>query len=127
VVLACVATIHCFKATACAKSAPALAFFFRITRGRGCGGRVAGDIVDVATVATSADQTKPVRLRLASIALLGVGLLDIYSALRARPATHRANPTHDYGNRSGFARPASQMRGAALSWKKDRSRMQAAE
>jgi hypothetical protein len=90
-------------------------------------GRVAGDIVDVATVATAADRTRPRRLGLASIALLGVGLLDIYSALQTKSTTRRANSPYDYGNRSGFARPASRMRGAALSWKKDRSRMQAAE
>ena len=90
-------------------------------------GRVAGDIVDVATVATAADRTRPRRLGLASIALLGVGLLDIYSALQTKSTTRRANSPYDYGNRSGFARPASWMGGAALSWKKDRSRMQAAE
>jgi hypothetical protein len=90
-------------------------------------GRVAGDVVDVATVIASRDRTKRARLGLASIALLGVGLLDIYSALKVRPALERRKSAYDYGNRSGFRRPASDMRGAALSWKKNHSRKQAAE
>jgi hypothetical protein len=89
-------------------------------------GRVAGDVVDVATVLASRDRTKPARLGLASIALLGVGLLDIYSALKATPASERGKSAYDYSNRSGFPRPASDMRDAFLSWK-NMSRMRAAE
>ena len=90
-------------------------------------GRVAGDVVDVATVIASRDRTKRARLGLASIALLGVGLLDIYSALKVRPALERRKSAYDYGNHSGFPRPASGMRDAFLSWKKNKSRMHAAE
>jgi hypothetical protein len=89
-------------------------------------GRVAGDVVDVATLFGSRDRAKAGRLGLASIALLGVGLLDIYSALKARPASEPKS-AYDYSNRSGFPRPASDMRDAFLSWKKNMSRMQAAE
>jgi hypothetical protein len=89
-------------------------------------GRVAGDVVDVATVIASRDRTKRARLGLASIALLGVGLLDIYSALKVRPGLERRS-AYDYGNHSGFPRPASDMRDAFLSWKKNKSRMHAAE
>lgn len=90
-------------------------------------GRVAGDVVDVATVIASRDRTKRARLGLASIALLGVGLLDIYSALTASSAQERAKSTYDYGNRSGFLRPASNMRGAALSWMKSNAGRRVAE
>lgn len=79
-------------------------------------GRVAGDALDVATVAAAADTRKPTRLGLSSLALLTVGALDIYSALRARPQRLRSETaarTHDYSGRSGFPRPAAAMRGAA--------------
>jgi hypothetical protein len=81
-------------------------------------GRVAGDALDFATVAATADTRKPARLSASSLALLGVGLLDIYFALNATPKNLRSQArvrTHDYRNRSGFPRSASEMHGAVRS------------
>ena len=48
-------------------------------------GRVAGDVLDVATVAVTADSRKPGRLGSSFAALLGVGLLDLYCAIQSVP------------------------------------------
>jgi hypothetical protein len=81
-------------------------------------GRVAGDILDAATVAATANPRRTGRLGVSSAALLGVGLLDLYSAIRSGAQRYRprpgAAPEKDYSRRSGFPRAASQMRGAAL-------------
>jgi hypothetical protein len=95
-------------------------------------GRVAGDVLDVATVAATADPKKPARLGISTLALLGAGLTDLYAALASAPKPPRTSAftgTKDYRSRSGFPRPAAQMRGAAL--KRDQSaspqKMRAAE
>jgi hypothetical protein len=80
-------------------------------------GRVAGDVVDVATVVVTADTDKPGRLGISSFALLGVGLLDLYTALRS-PGSRGKNRVSDavlkdYRQRSGFPREVAKMRGAA--------------
>ncbi len=99
-------------------------------------GRVAGDMLDVATVALTADKRKPARLGISSLMLLGVGALDMYSALKATPKRLRTETqarTHDYSGRSGFPKPASAMRGLARSKPTDKTdkpgqtRMHAAE
>ena len=80
-------------------------------------GRVAGDVLDVATVAATADPKKPARLGISTLALLGAGLTDLYAAVASTSKPPRASAftgTKDYRSRSGFPRPAAQMRGAAL-------------
>jgi hypothetical protein len=78
-------------------------------------GRVAGDVLDVATVALTADERKPGRLGSSFAALLGVGLLDLYCAIQSVPrqSPRRSGSSHDYSDRSGFPRGIEQMRGAA--------------
>lgn len=72
-------------------------------------GRVAGDALDIATTGRPA----------AIGALAGVTALDVGTAI----ALHRDNPfperTFDYSDRSGFPRPAAEMRGRAA--KKERA------
>src|SRR3954468_7500493 len=46
-------------------------------------GRVAGDVLDVATVAITADGRRPGCLGSSFAALLGVGLLDLYCAIQS--------------------------------------------
>ena len=46
-------------------------------------GRVAGDALDVATVAASARPNRPIRLGATLLTLLGVGLADLYCAAKA--------------------------------------------
>ena len=79
-------------------------------------GRVAGDVLDVATVAVAADSRKPGRLGSSFAALLGVGLLDLYCAIQSVPEESRARreSSQDYSKRSGFPRGIEEMRGAAL-------------
>jgi hypothetical protein len=81
-------------------------------------GRVAGDVLDVATVAATADTRQQGRLGASFGALLGVGLLDLYCAAQSLPQQARRNPAgqsaRDYSGRSGFRASAAQMRGAAL-------------
>jgi hypothetical protein len=89
-------------------------------------GRVAGDVFDAATLAISADPKKPRRLSLSSAAVIAVGLLDVYTALRARPrAEKKGRPVKsvlaDYRRRSGFPRKPSDMRGLATGKKTDRT------
>jgi hypothetical protein len=83
-------------------------------------GRVAGDVIDMATVAGTANTRRPGRLSGTFAALLGVGLLDLYAALKAGPSrgAPRRNPQasgRDYSNRSGFPKDPEAMRGAASS------------
>ena len=80
-------------------------------------GRVAGDVLDVATVAVAADSRKPGRLGSSFAALLGVGLLGSLLRHPICPATEsraRRESSHDYSKRSGFPRGIEQMRGAAV-------------
>jgi hypothetical protein len=80
-------------------------------------GRVAGDVLDAATVAATAKPNKPARLGISSALLIGAGLLDVYTSLRSAPKRPRAGARtglKDYSRRSGFPRPPEQMRGRAL-------------
>jgi len=93
------------------------------TRGEGRApwlwGRVGGDAMDVALLATALDERNPRRGNAAAAlaAVIGVTVLDLVCAqgLRREPAQSarpmRALP--DYSGRSGFPRPAAAMRGAA--------------
>ena len=80
--------------------------------------RVAGDALDMATVAGTANTKKKGRLGGSAIALVGVGLLDLYTAMMAKPKTAMPARTYrdsgrDYSRRSGFPKAADKMRGAA--------------
>ena len=78
-------------------------------------GRVAGDVLDIATVGATADVSKSHRLGSSFAALLGVGLLDFYCAIKSVPQgpLPRSPGQYDYSKRSGFPRSIEQMRGAA--------------
>jgi hypothetical protein len=81
-------------------------------------GRVAGDSLDVATLASQYNRRNANRgnVSLALAAVLGVTLLDVLCAqsLAARNGTPRQRQAmRDYSRRSGFRRPAHAMRGAA--------------
>ena len=78
-------------------------------------GRVAGDLLDLATLAPTLDKDNPHRDRamLAFGNVAAVTVLDVIcaSALSAQP---RPRPlVYDYSDRSGLPKPADQMRGAA--------------
>ena len=80
-------------------------------------GRVAGDALDIATLATGLGNGKgrkrSVAVALAAVA--GVAALDgaCAQALGNPARTARDRPVRDYGDRSGLPRPAAAMRGAA--------------
>ncbi len=79
-------------------------------------GRVAGDALDLATLATGLEGDNPKRdnvmLALASVA--GVTALDIYCAQTlSRESPTPLPPMRDYSDRSGLPRPPKAMRGAA--------------
>ena len=80
-------------------------------------GRVAGDALDLATLASALRDGNPrqgnVGLALAAVA--GVTALDILcaQALRAETARPEPAPIPDYSDRRGFPRPPEAMRGAA--------------
>lgn len=79
-------------------------------------GRVAGDALDVATLAAGMRDPDPDRRRnagLAMAAVLGVTMLDLVAAQTLQPE-RGYRMAHDYTQRSGFPRPPSEMRGAAL-------------
>jgi hypothetical protein len=79
-------------------------------------GRVAGDALDIATVGTGlVTAGRPLRT-LGSVAmLLGIAYIDMKVAQAAPPQARRnKRALHDYSARSGFPRPAAEMRGIAL-------------
>ncbi len=70
--------------------------------------RVAGDAADLATLASSGTHKSAA----AMLAVGGVTAIDVYAASSATfPA--RVEPVRDYSTRSGFPRPAAEMRGIA--------------
>lgn len=79
-------------------------------------GRVAGDALDLATLATGFEGDNPQRdaLTAATLAVAGVTALDVICA-RGLTADKRlsAPDAYDYGDRSGFPRSPEAMRGAA--------------
>ena len=86
-------------------------------------GRVAGDALDLATLATGLEGDNPKRdnvmLALASVA--GVTALDIYCAQTlSRESPTPLPPMRDYSDRSGLPRPPKAMRGAARDFKAPR-------
>ena len=78
-------------------------------------GRVVGDALDVAVVGAGlVTQRRPVRTLTTLAVLIGVTWLDMKVAEGAPPEKKRARPAmRDYSGRSGFPRPAEEMRGIA--------------
>ena len=79
--------------------------------------RVAGDVVDIATVGSgSISGRSPQRSGAAVLALLGVTAVDVMCAiaLRREARQRKARAPVNYGDRSGFPRGLQQMRGEAL-------------
>jgi hypothetical protein len=76
-------------------------------------GRAAGDALDLATLASGAGRDGAA----AMLAVGGVAALDVYAATVT--ATHRGQErvAYDYSSRSGFPRPAAEMRGIARTQK----------
>ena len=79
-------------------------------------GRVAGDALDIATLAVglAGNNTKKANVGIALAAVAGATAVDVWcaQALSAEAAQER-QPARDYGDRSGFPRPVHAMRGAA--------------
>lgn len=80
-------------------------------------GRVAGDALDLAAIAPGLRQDNPHRpaAALAFAAVGAVTLLDLVCAraFHEAPPSGSREPAHDYSGRSGFPRPAAEMRGTA--------------
>lgn len=79
-------------------------------------GRVAGDVLDLTTLATGLHRGNPRRGNVvaAMAAVLGVTAIDLLRARQSTTATLRARRRlYDYSDRSGLPRPPDAMRGAA--------------
>ncbi len=79
-------------------------------------GRVGGDGLDLATLATGleGDNRKRENVAMALGAVAGVTALDLYCALALSGEDTRPRPPlHDYSDRRGMPRPVEAMRGAA--------------
>lgn len=73
--------------------------------------RVAGDVVDIASVLPALGGRRPARAALSLAALAGVAALDLVCAIEASKGPRKA--TRDYRDRSGFPKHPLEMRGAA--------------
>ena len=84
-------------------------------------GRVAGDALDIATVASGLEEDNPRRTNvlIALMALAGVTAVDVICAqnLSGAPLAPSQKVRQDYRRRSGFRRPAEAMRGVARDFK----------
>ena len=79
-------------------------------------GRVAGDGLDLATLATALEGSnlKKGNVGIAMAAVAGVTALDVYCAQTlSRESPHPLPPLQDYSDRSGFPRGIKQSHGAA--------------
>lgn len=79
-------------------------------------GRVAGDGLDIATLATGLEGFNPKKdnVAIALAAVAGVTALDVYCATTlSGEDTAPRPPLRDYSGRRGMPRPPAQMRGAA--------------
>jgi hypothetical protein len=79
--------------------------------------RVAGDAVDLATLVRAMHPHNWQRdnVKLATAAVLGVTLLDLFAATTVTAQNRRQGTRRSYANRSGFPRGVQQARGAARS------------
>jgi hypothetical protein len=96
---------------ACAKSPPALAYSRRRTRAGWIRGRLAGDALDLVTLAAGLRADNPQRRNLgfAMAVVAGVTALDI-RCVQALDRERSPVLTRDYSNRGGMPRPPDQMR-----------------
>jgi hypothetical protein len=79
-------------------------------------GRVGGDLLDIATLATglSGNNPKKQNVALAMLSVLGATAVDTYCAQTLSSESPRPlPPLRDYSDRSGLPRPPQEMRGAA--------------
>lgn len=77
-------------------------------------GRVAGDALDIATLATRLGHRRDTTTWLALGAVAGVTALDLAAARAlARAYAPTQAPLRDYSDRTGFPKPPEAMRGAA--------------
>jgi hypothetical protein len=78
--------------------------------------RVAGDALDVATLGAAMRGRRPLSAAVAMGAVAPVVLTDLVCARELSASEKRMRtPYRDYSSRSGFKRPANEMRGAARS------------
>jgi hypothetical protein len=68
-------------------------------------------VLDIATVGLQG-RGRSGRMTFALATLAGVAVLDVMAARQAQPR-RAPGPTRDYSDRSGFPRPAAEMRGVA--------------
>jgi hypothetical protein len=82
-------------------------------------GRVGGDALDLATLATGLDEHNPCKGNVAiSLAVVaGVTALDVVCAGTLAGAERRREPVRDYSDRRGMPKSPDQMRGAARDFK----------
>jgi uncharacterized protein YjeT (DUF2065 family) len=78
-------------------------------------GRVAGDVVDIATlsIALVGSNRRKGNVTMALLAVLGVTALDVISATSLEAGRRSSRPVRDYSHRSGFPKSAREMVGAA--------------
>jgi hypothetical protein len=86
-------------------------------------GRVAGDALDLATLATA----RNAKAAAAMVAVAGVTAADVATANALQVNRHRVRPYYDYSMRSGFPKPAAEMRGVARNFKEKRGPHRMAE
>ena len=88
--------------------------------------RVAGDVLDIATVGAGAVAARsPQRGAVAMLALIGVMTVDVVCALALRREAHqrRGRTFVHYGDRTGFPRGVREMRGVAALGATQRARL----
>jgi hypothetical protein len=79
--------------------------------------RVGGDMLDMATVIMGKSRSRAplIRTAITLANLAAVTMVDVYAARQFKPAPRRPGVDYpDYIDRSGFARPIEEVRGAAL-------------
>ena len=79
-------------------------------------GRVAGDALDIATLASA----RNAKAAAAILAVGGVAALDVCTARALKRNRHRLRPHYDYSTRSGLPRPPAEMRGIARGFREKR-------
>lgn len=82
-------------------------------------GRIGGDALDLATLATGFDDDNPKKANLAAVtaAVTGVTILDVVCAKGLIDQKRLSHPgVFDYSGRSGFPRSPQSMRGAASNY-----------
>lgn len=77
--------------------------------------RVAGDVVDLATLALAAQRKRPAATAIAAVAAIGV--FDALVATALTRGTARPKQVRDYSDRSGFPGGVAAARGAAASYR----------